>query len=226
MNIVRLIKTNVLFEDFEDKEVNALFDSLKGKIIKHPKGRIILQEGIPTDKFGILLSGLLLKFVIKTDGNREAKGVVEQGGMFGEVEVFSQEAASYSVVAADESSVLYIDRQSIITDGALVCPKLICNLLKYLSLRISSINKDTGYLIIKSMRLKIAKLIYDKYMQQGSLSVEMGLNRNEMADYLNVSRPSMSREMMRMRDEGIITFWKDKIDITNLEALEAIIKAN
>jgi len=41
-----------------------------------------------------------------------------------------------------------------------------------------------------------------------------------------VSRPSMSREMMRMRDEGIITFRKDKITITDLAALEAIVKSN
>ena len=130
------------------------------------------------------------------------------------------------MVAADESVVLYLNRESVITDGAGVCPKLIRNLLKYFSGRIASINKDTGYLIIKSMRLKIAKLIFDKYLEQGNLNVEMGLNRNEMADYLNVSRPSMSREMMRMRDEGIIGFWKDKVTITDMDALEAIVKAD
>lgn len=227
MNIIRLIKTNVLFADFEDKEVNTVFDSLKCKIVKYPKGKIILQEGDQTDSFGILLSGLLLKYITKQDGNREAKGTVEQGEMFAEADVFSANArASYSVVAADESVVLYLDRESVIKDGGSISPKLIRNLLQYFSGRIASINKDTGYLIIKSMRLKIAKLVYDKYLEQGSLNVEMGLNRNEMADYLNVSRPSMSREMMRMRDEGIISFWKDKITITDMDALEAIVKAD
>lgn len=226
MNIVRLIKTNVLFADFEDKEINVLFDSLKCNITKYPKGKIILQEGNYTDKFGILLSGLLLKFIIKPDGNREAKGTIEQGGMFAESDVFSEYGiANYSVVAADESVVLYVDRESVISDGAIVCPKLMRNLLKYFSGHIASINKDTGYLIIKSMRLKIAKLIYDKYTEQNDFNVKMGMNRNEMADYLNVSRPSMSREMMRMRDEGIITFWKDKVTITDLRALETIIKS-
>ncbi len=227
MNILRLLRNNVLFADFEDGEINALFDSLKSKIVKYPKGKIILQEGNQIEAFGILLNGLLLKYITKPNGSREAKGTVNQGGMFGEIDVFSQEGvATYSVVAADESYILYVDRASVINDGARVCPKLLTNLFKYFTSRMESMNKDTGYLVIKSMRLKIAKLIYDKYLEQGNLNVEIGLNRNEMAEYLNVSRPSMSREMMRMRDEGIITFRKDKITITDLQALESIVKSN
>jgi len=225
MNIVRLIKLNSLFCDLEDKEVNVLFDTLKSKIVKYPKGKIILQEGSRIDSIGILLSGFLLKYVTKEDGNRQAQGTIEQGGMFGEIDAFSKDgSAGYSVVAADESAVLYITPMSLIEDGSRVSPKLMTNLVRYYAGKIASINKDTEYLIIKSMRLKIAKLIYDKYLEQGSYAVELGLNRNEMAEYLNVSRPSMSREMMRMRDEGIITFWKDKINVLNLPALEAILK--
>lgn len=75
------------------------------------------------------------------------------------------------------------------------------------------------------MRVKIAKLIYEKYVEQDTLNVRLGINRNEMAEYLNVSRPSMSREMIRMREEGIFDFWKDHIDIKNLEALVEIVRS-
>lgn len=225
MNIVRLIKLNSLFCDMEDKEINALFDTLKSKIVKYPKGKIILQEGSRIDSVGILLSGLLLKFITKEDGNRLAQGTIEPGGMFGEVDGFCKDgAATFSAVAADESSILYITLESLVADGGRMSSKLMINLVRYYAGKIASMNKDTEYLIIKSMRLKISKLIYDKYLEQGTTAVELGLNRNEMAEYLNVSRPSMSREMMRMRDEGIITFWKDKINITNLSALENILK--
>ena len=44
-------------------------------------------------------------------------------------------------------------------------------------------------------------------------------NRESMADYLNVSRPSMSRELGRMRDEGIIDFYRQAFTIKNLQAL-------
>ena len=73
------------------------------------------------------------------------------------------------------------------------------------------------------MRKKIAKLIYDKYLEQGTTTVDLGMNRNEMAKFLNVSRPSMSREMMRMRDnDKIFEFRKGIIEIKDVEALKKI----
>jgi Mn-dependent DtxR family transcriptional regulator len=46
------------------------------------------------------------------------------------------------------------------------------------------------------------------------------MNRNEMADFLNVARPSLSREMSRMRDEGMIDFHRSSVRIKDLEALK------
>lgn len=227
MNIIRLIKKNRLFTDFDDKEINAIFDCLKGRIVKYSLGTVIAQEGSQIEEIGILLDGTLLKFITKPDGEREALGTIEEGGMFGEVDGYlADKTLSFSVLAADDITVLYINLNSIVTQCSKTCSyhqKLMNNMLSCLAERIKTINKDTEYLIIKSMRLKIAKLIYDKYLLQGNLKVELGINRNEMAEYLNVSRPSMSREMMRMRDEGIIEFWKDKITIKDLDRLKEIV---
>ena len=47
----------------------------------------------------------------------------------------------------------------------------------------------------------------------------MDMNRNELADFLNVSRPSMSRELGRMRDEGLIDFYRGSVRILSPEQL-------
>ena len=41
-----------------------------------------------------------------------------------------------------------------------------------------------------------------------------------MADLLNTARPSLSRELMKMQEEGIIEIDKKHIIIKNIEALE------
>lgn len=227
MNIIGKLKKNKLFYNFDDKEINSIFESLKGRIVKYPRGMIVAYQGTQISEIGILLTGTLLKFTEKNDKSKEAQGMLEPGQMFGEVEGFlkSRELQS-SYVAAEESTVLYITIATIVAHSTENSPshkKLLENMLACLAERIASINKDTEYLIIKSMRLKIAKLIYDRYLEQDSLNVELGINRNEMAEYLNVSRPSMSREMIRMREEGIIDFWKDKITIKDLDALKNIV---
>ncbi|MFC1970859.1 helix-turn-helix domain-containing protein [Chloroflexota bacterium] len=50
------------------------------------------------------------------------------------------------------------------------------------------------------------------------------MKRHELADYLNVPRPSLSREMALMRDAGIIEFDRSLINIKNIFALEKSIR--
>ncbi len=41
-----------------------------------------------------------------------------------------------------------------------------------------------------------------------------------MAELLNIPRPSLSRELVNMKEEGIIDFYKNKIKILDLKKLE------
>jgi Mn-dependent DtxR family transcriptional regulator len=45
------------------------------------------------------------------------------------------------------------------------------------------------------------------------------MNRNQLADFLNVSRPSMSREMAKLKEEGVIDYKKNHIRIVDMDAL-------
>ncbi len=45
------------------------------------------------------------------------------------------------------------------------------------------------------------------------------MNREELADFLNAARPSLSRELMKMQDEGLIAIDRQEIKILDMEAL-------
>lgn len=51
--------------------------------------------------------------------------------------------------------------------------------------------------------------------------VRTPLSREEMADYMNVTRPSLSRELGNMVKEGILALEGRKIVVQNQEALES-----
>ena len=74
------------------------------------------------------------------------------------------------------------------------------------------------------MRGKISAFLLEQYEKQGSATFILPLKRNEMAEFLNVARPSLSREMCRMRDEGLIDFHQSTIKIKDLEALKNLIE--
>ncbi len=58
-------------------------------------------------------------------------------------------------------------------------------------------------------------------VKKGATTFLLPMNRGQLADFLNVSRPSMSRELSRMRDEGIIDYHMSTVKILDLEALKS-----
>lgn len=228
MDIFSLIKKNVLFANFTDDEINAIFECLNGKMSKASTGTIIARVGEPIENITIVLKGAVIKFRIKENGENEALEEIKDGGCYGDVEGFLPSPKySYCVVTSKDCLLLNINIASIVKlSDVSYAPhqKLINNCLSHLARKVLGLESDTTYLVIKSMRLKIAKLIYDCYKEQQTLEVNLKMNRNEMAEFLNVSRPSMSREMCRMRDEGMFDFRKEIVKIKDLDALEDIVK--
>lgn len=231
MKLIKLIKKSRLFGNLTDEEVNAIFDCLNGRIVKFSVGQMIAQQNQQVTEIGLILEGSGLKIVTRFDNTKEPIELLESGDLFGEVDGYSQEKIyPYSVIANEKgATVLYITISTIVRQCEKNCPmhqRVMENVMEILAEKVSELSRDKTYLIEKGMRAKIAMLIYEKYKEQGSLDVKLGINRNEMAEYLNVSRPSMSREMGAMRDEGIIDYWKDQISIRNLKSIEEIINSS
>ena len=227
MRIIKQIKKCSLFDGFTDAEINEAFDYLQARIVKYSRGQLVAKENDIPEEICILLEGNLVEFTTKNSGKREVIRSLIDGEYFGLSHCYnSGRNLGYYVVAALDSTVLYVAADSIfgsdIGDGEFKS-KLIKNLLRALSEKIEALEDNNDYITTKGMRNKIAKLIYDKYCEQNSLTVSLGMNRNEMAKYLNVSRPSMSREMGRMRDnDDMFTFRKEIIVIKDLEALKKL----
>ena len=74
MNIFKLLKKNKLFYNFEDKEINQIFDCLHAHINKYSRGRVVAEIGNPVEEIGILLNGAAVKFVKKPNGELENCG--------------------------------------------------------------------------------------------------------------------------------------------------------
>ncbi len=227
MNIFRQIKKSQLFYNFTDTEINEMFDHLTAKIVKYSRGQLIAKNNTEVNEIAVVLEGNLLEFVIKPNKEKQVQNSLLEGDLFGAYQAFSDcNLLGYSVVSALDSTVLYIGIDSILNRSeSSAQAKLYSNLLKYLSNKIIALEENKDYITTRGMRQKIAKLILEKYNEQQKLVINLGINRNEMAKYLHVSRPSMSREMIRMRDEGIFDFWKDQITIHKIEELRKIIES-
>ena len=50
----------------------------------------------------------------------------------------------------------------------------------------------------------------------GRMEFEVPFNRQQMADYLNLDRSALSKELCKMRDEGLLEFDKNRFVLKQL----------
>ena len=79
------------------------------------------------------------------------------------------------------------------------------------------LNQKIQIISCATLRQKIAKILLE-YGKAGE-SPAITMNREEMADFLNVARPSLSRELMRMQEEGLVKVTKRGIFVPDSLAL-------
>ncbi|HHW32350.1 MAG TPA: Crp/Fnr family transcriptional regulator [Clostridiaceae bacterium] len=218
-----LIKS-ILFKGIGKDEISSMIYCLDPKICTYKKNEYIALAGDRYIGVGILVNGSASISKEKFSGSRIIMKIIEPGELFGEIIAFSNEANwPVTIQALEESTVFFFGKDKITGSCSRNCPwhmLIIENMLRIVSERAILLNKKVEYLSIKSIRGKISTYLLEQYKKTGNKIFMLPLKRVEMAEFLNVSRPSMSREMCRMRDEGIIDFHRSSVRIIDLDALK------
>jgi len=213
-----------LFHGIESDELESLLYCLKPKIHMYEKNEYIKIAGDKFDSIGIVLQGEVTVNKENVAGNRVIVTKLEPGDMFGETLVFSSQPFWIATVQAQKKSkVIFIKGESILGECAKLCPwhkTLIQNMLRIVSEKALVLNRKVEYLSITGIREKICTYLLEQYKKSGNTTFILPMNRKELAEFLNVSRPSLSREMCRLRDEGIIDFHMSSVKILDPDRLK------
>lgn len=204
--------------------MNTVFDCLKPKVSSYGKNEWVTIAGEKFTALGVVLAGEVVVSKENAAGKRIIVAVNSHGEIFGEMAAFSGEGVWPVTVAAREAStVMFLSAGKIVENCERSClshRQLITNMLKIVSGEAFMLNRKLEYMMIKSIRGKISVFLLEQYKRIGQATFMLPLKRNELADFLNVSRPSLSREMCRLRDEGVIDFYKNSIKIKDLDTLK------
>ena len=212
MNNFEIIKECPIFKDFSIDEIIEIFSvvSFYEKIYK--KNDIILAENTKIEYFGIITNGKIALSNFDYFGNRNILNVFEKGDSFAEALVSLEIQIPHEVISLTDSSIVWIEYKSL--SKSLYYQKILNNLLNIISTKNLILNKKLQILSKRTTREKILEYLSN---QKKTLSLdsnfEINLNRNEMADYLALDRSNLSRELGKLKKEGIIDFKKNKFKL-------------
>jgi len=173
------------------------------------------------------LKGEVLVTKENAAGERVILSRLGKGDLFGEVFAFSGTSKWYaSVTATTDCTVMFLSAAKMTSNCANQCvnhKQLIQNMLHIVAEKAMDLNKRVDYLTIKSIRSKVSTYLLEEYEQNQGTYFHTPMKRNEMADFLNVTRPSLSRELTKMKEEGLIDYYRSSFKINDLEGLKAYI---
>ena len=218
-----LLKKCVLFAHIEEKEIPSLLSCIGAFKKNLEPGETIFFNGDQVNYVGVVLKGTLAIHKENPAGITHILDFVEPTQLFGEVIACTQDRiAPVTVCAKEASTVLLIPYEKIIITCGHACSfhhQIIKNMLMIVSEKNRKLNLKLELLAIKGMREKLATYLLSEAKHQNSLTFQIVPNRNELAKYLNVSRSSMSRELSRMKELGIIDYHQNSFKILSKEAL-------
>lgn len=218
--ILEIVEDVSLFRDMKGKCVRLNMENTNYVTKTFAKGEMIALEGDKCESVGMVLSGHLELRKEFPAGHYMTLTYLSTSDVFGEVIVFSQ-MAKYpaTIVATSQCEILYLGREDILSlmEG---CESILKNFVSILSNKIIMLNKKTSILSFKSIEEKVASYILEEYKIKGNLIFNIPLSRKELAGYLNVPRPSLSRTMSKMKECKLIDYYQNTIQILDIEALE------
>ena len=81
-------------------------------------------------------------------------------------------------------------------------------------------NSKIKSISFKSIRQKIINYILNEVKEQKSNSIVLRNTKEEIAAILGIPRPSLSRELIKLRDMNYIEFDRKEISVLDIESLE------
>lgn len=207
-----ILRNTGLFEGIEDEEMEAMLKCLGAFTRRYAREEFAFRRGDHTDCLGVVLSGKMR--IIREDwwGNRTALADLGKGDVMCTDYACSSDPLDVSIVATEPTEVMYLD----VGRAANVCNsscefhnRLVKNLMSSLASTSLDMNRRLDQLSKRSTREKICAFLSDQARAAGSSDFIIGMNRQEMADYLGVDRSAMSSELGRMKRDGILEFQKN-----------------
>lgn len=211
-----LLKKSILFKGMTDSERNECLLILNAHRKSYKKGDPIFHAGDLTDQMGMVLSGSVTIESNDMWGNRTILNHVGTGHFFAETyALLIEEVMLVDVMANENCQILFINIGKLILNmqNAAWTQKLYRNLLLLSSYKNLTLSGRSFHTAPKSARERILAYLNTVSLQKRSTEFDIPFDRQQLADYLNLERTNMSKELTRMRREGIIECRKNHFNL-------------
>ena len=207
-----------LFQGLSGEELEALARAGFLRKKQFAKHEVIFRAGTRVREIGIVLRGVVHIENLDLWGTKSILSSVSAGQAFAETYAFCGEALMVDAVAAENCEVLFLHTGAL-SDSRVDAPvrdTLLRDLLAVSMRKNLSLSQRIFCTTPKTVRGRLLTYFSAQAAKAGSTEFDVPFNRQQMADYLNLDRSALSKELGRMRDEGLLEFEKNHFILRQL----------
>lgn len=219
MDPKELVKSCPLFRGIDPADLGGMLKCLSAREVTPARGEFIMASPGTAPLMGVVLEGEVEMISEDYFGKKSLLTVLSVGSVFGE---------SYSCVKARNRTIAYqasgkcrvllLDYDRILHACKLVCRfhhRMIENMVELIAEKNLELIEKLEVTSRTSIREKLLTYLTRQAERTGSATFQVPMGRTELAEYLCTDRSAMTRELSRMREEGLIDF--DKRTFTLLD---------
>lgn len=222
-NLSLLLQECCLFKNKSSEEIDTLLSHIQYKIDSFKEKDVIFSPVKTADRIGILLSGsvdiqkLFPSGKIVIIERKRSLDLIAACSIFSRIDFYPD-----AVSVSKPSTVLFITKTDLLHLFDLDKDCML-NFLELVSNSTLTLKNKIGILSLNSIQERIAGYLIYNYKINNSYCITLPFSKLAWAEFMNVSRTSLSRELRNLEMEGILSFQKRRIIIHDMGRLEKML---
>ena len=210
---MEILQRSMLFRGLTGNEISAALAFLQAEERQYKKGAGILHAGLTTERMGLVLEGSVTIENNDMWGNRTILSHIGKGQFFAETYAYlPDEPMLVDVTANENCRILFLRIGSLWGASDMSASWLmtfVSNLLRISAHKNLTLSGRSFHTAPKTIRGRVMSYLNTVSLQKGSHEFDIPFDRQQLADYLNLDRSALSKELGKMRRDGLITVRKN-----------------
>lgn len=206
-----------LFAGISPDDIPHMLTCLSATQKEYAKDEMVVREGDFVDDVGIILQGRAQSTKLSVTGKKIIVSLHYPGGYTAVLTAASRgRRCPMSVQAIEPLEVLFIPVQNILSCCTRLCTaheQLLGNLFDSIAERALELHDRNDCLIMPTIRDKVFTYLTRVMREAGTETFTIPFNREAMAEYLDVDRSALSRELAWMKRDGLIDFYRNEFKL-------------
>ncbi len=216
-----LVRQIDLMKSINPEELAEHFAEGHCRIAQYPKNNIVHFTGEICLKLEIILSGKVVIERIDESGNLMTIAEFFNGDILGGNLMFSKNPYYPMTVTAKEPTLILEINKYCLLGIFSRNHEFLKHYLQYVSDNTVILGDRIKHFVNRTIREGIISYLKYERKKQNSNTIKLHISKKALAERMGVQRTSLSRELAKMRDLGLITYNAEAIEIVDAALLES-----